>query len=101
MKSKHTARFFAFYRIQATPRRRDGFTQRDFALRKAAWLISDVISGRRTQEGICEGFQAAIRPDTPVAKKALKFDEPARISAEMKRIARFFGAGLCGITDLD
>jgi epoxyqueuosine reductase len=31
--------FFASYRMEATPRRGDGFTQRDFALRNAAWLI--------------------------------------------------------------
>ncbi len=101
VKSKHTTKFFSSYRMEAAPRRGDGFTQRDFALRNAAWLISDVVSSRRAHEGIREGFQAAIRPDTPVAKDALEIDDPAKMSAEVKRIAKFFGADLCGITDLD
>ena len=30
--------------MEATPRRGDGFTQRDFALRNASWLISDIMT---------------------------------------------------------
>lgn len=101
VKSKHTAKFFASYRMEAAPRRGDGFTQRDFALRNAAWLVSDVISNRRGADGIREGFQAPIQPDTPVAPEPMQVEDPARMSAEVKRIAKFFGADLCGITDLD
>ena len=36
-----------------------------------------------------------------MAKDALEIDDPTKMSAEVKRIARFFGADLCGITDLD
>ncbi|WP_311200182.1 hypothetical protein [Leisingera sp. M658] len=57
--------------------------------------------GRRAHDGIREGFQAAIRPGTPVAMEALEIDDPAKMPAEVKRIAKFFGAGHCGITDLD
>lgn len=101
VKSKHTEKFFASYRMEAAPRRGDGFTQRDFALRNAAWLISDVVSNRKAAEGMREGFQAPIQADTPVVKDAVEIDDPAKMSAEMKRIATFFGADLCGITDLD
>jgi hypothetical protein len=44
--SKHSAKFFASYRMEAAPRRGDGFSHRDFALRNAAWLISDMVSNR-------------------------------------------------------
>ena len=101
VKSKHTKKFFSSYRMEAAPRRGDGFTQRDFALRNAAWLISDIVSNRKAHEGLREGFQAPIQPDTPVAKDALEIDDPAKMSAEVKRIAKFFGADLCGVTDLD
>jgi epoxyqueuosine reductase QueG len=101
VKSKHTKKFFSSYRMEAAPRRGDGFTQRDFALRNAAWLISDIVSNRKAHEGLREGFQAPIQPDTPVAKDALEIDDPSKMSSEIKRIARFFGADLCGITDLD
>jgi len=54
VKSKHTDKFFASYRMEAAPRRGDGFTQRDFALRNAAWLIS---RQRRDPRGISGGHR--------------------------------------------
>lgn len=101
VRSKHTDAFFASYRMEAAPRRGDGFSQRDFALRNASWLISDVISDRGGETGRREGFQAPIANDTPVAPVQHAVDDSARMSAEVKRIARFFGADLCGITDMD
>jgi epoxyqueuosine reductase len=101
VRSKFTDRFFASYRMEAAPRHGDGFTQRDFALRNASWLISDVISDRGAAEGLREGFQAPIANDTPVAPEQVPVESPAEMSAEIKRIAQFFGADLCGITALD
>ncbi len=101
MRSKQTDAFFASYRMEATPRRGDGFTQRDFALRNASWLISDIMTDRHADQGRREGFQAPFSYDTPVAPDQVAIDDPAKMNAEIKRIARFFGADLCGITDLD
>jgi len=63
--------------------------------------MSDLISNRAGADGIREGFQAAIRPDTPVAQDQVAIDDPEKMSSEIKRIAKFFGADLCGITTLD
>ena len=101
VRTKHTDAFFASYRMAAAPRRGDGFSLRDFALRNASWLISDVITNRFADQGRREGFQAAISPDTPVAEEVLPVDEPGEMSREIKRVARFFGADLCGITGVD
>ncbi|MCU9837956.1 4Fe-4S dicluster domain-containing protein [Ruegeria sp. WL0004] len=101
VKSKQSQAFFASYRMEATPRRGDGFTQRDFALRNASWLISDVMTNRHAAEGRREGFQAPISNDTPVAPQQVEINDPARMSSEIKRVARFFGADLCGITWMD
>ncbi|WGI21169.1 reductive dehalogenase domain-containing protein [Amylibacter sp. IMCC11727] len=101
VQSPKTDAFFASYRMEATPRRGDGFSQRDFALRNASWLISDVISDRSAAEGRREGFQAPIAADTPIAPEAMAIDDPSAMSAEVKRIATFFGADLCGITEFD
>jgi hypothetical protein len=58
--------------MEALPRRGDGFTQKDFALRNASWLISDIMTDRHADKGRREGFQAPISNDTPVAdEKAL------------------------------
>jgi epoxyqueuosine reductase len=39
VRSADTDAFFAGYRMDAEPRRGEGFSQKDFALRKAVWLI--------------------------------------------------------------
>jgi epoxyqueuosine reductase QueG len=101
VQSPKTDAFFASYRMEAAPRRGDGFSQKDFALRNAAWLISDVVSDRSAAEGRREGFQAPIAADTPVAPDAMEVDDPDAMAAEVKRIAAFFGADLCGVTDFD
>jgi epoxyqueuosine reductase QueG len=101
VRSALTDAFFASYRMEAAPRRGDGYQQRDFALRNAAWLVSDVITNRNAATGDREGFQAPISSDTPVAPEKLPVDDPAAMAAEIKRIARFFGADLAAITDYD
>ena len=101
IRSKDTDRFFASYRDAFIARRGDGFSQRDFALRNASWLISDLITNRYVEDGRREGFQATISDDTPVAPEKLEVDDPVRMAADIKRVAQFFGASLCGITDYD
>lgn len=101
VRSAESDAFFASYRMQADPRRGDGFSQRDFALRNAAWLVSDIISNRGAEKGIREGFQGAIENDTPVAPKKADLKPPQEESQDIKRLARFFGADLCGITHID
>lgn len=101
IRSRQTDAFFNSYRMEAAPRRGEGFNQRDFALRNASWLISDIISERGGAEGMREGFQASISNDTPVAPDQVEIDDPAAQAAEIKRIAKFFGADLCGVTAYD
>lgn len=101
IRSAKTDGFFASYRMQALPRRGDGFSARDFALRNAAWLLSDVITNRTAEDGLRQGFQSPIADDTPINPEQTPIDDPAAQSAEIKKIARFFGADLCGITEID
>ena len=101
VRSAQTDAFFGSYRMEASPRRGDGFRQRDFALRNAAWLVSDIITNRGAAQGRREGFQAAIAADTPVAPERVPVDDPAAMAREVKKVAAFFGADLCGITDFD
>jgi hypothetical protein len=77
VRTKQTDGFFASSRMQATPRRGDGFSQRDFALRNASWLISDVMTDRHADQGRREGFQAPISYDTPVAPTQVTIDDTA------------------------
>ncbi|WP_420860061.1 reductive dehalogenase domain-containing protein [Marivivens marinus] len=101
VRSPDTDAFFNSYRMEAAPRRGEGFSQRDFALRNAAWAVSDIISNRAAAEGVREGFQGAIRNDTPAAPERVTLGSEAEEAREIKRLAAFFGADLCGITHLD
>jgi epoxyqueuosine reductase QueG len=101
VRSKQTDAFFSSYRMKASYRKGDGFRQKDFALRNASWLISDIISNRGGDSGKREGFQAPIDNDTPVAEAQVEIDDPKLMSVEVKRIAKFFGADLAGITAMD
>ncbi|HRK19860.1 MAG TPA: reductive dehalogenase domain-containing protein [Hyphomicrobiaceae bacterium] len=101
IKSKDTDGFFRSYRMEAAPRRGEGFNQKDFALRNASWLVSDIISARSQDSGRREGFQAPIAADTPVAPQRVDVGDTRAQAAEIKRLAKFFGADLCGITDFD
>ncbi len=101
IRSARSDAFFASYRMEAAPRRGDGFGARDFALRNASWLISDLISNRGGDTGLREGFQAPIADDTPVAAQPMPVEDPGQMAREIKKIAAFFGADLCGIMAMD
>ena len=101
VRTKQSDAFIDSYRSGFAARRGDGFSQRDFALRNASWLISDLITDRHVEQGRWEGFQAPISADTPVVSERVVVDDPAAMASEIKRIAKFFGASLCGITDYD
>jgi epoxyqueuosine reductase len=101
VRTKNSDAFFASYRMDAAPRRGEGFSQRDFALRNAAWSVSDIISNRSADKGDREGFQALIKEDTPVADTKADQTSPKDQAKEIKRIAKLFGADLVGITKID
>ena len=101
VQTQKTDSFFASYRMEAIPRRGDGFSQKDFALRNASWLISDIMANRFSSDGRREGFQAPLSNDTPIADQKVKFKSPAQASSDIKKVASFFGADLSGITTLD
>ncbi len=82
VKSPNTEGFFASYREDFASRKGAGFSQKDFALRNAAWSVSDMVSNRSADQGTREGFQAPIIVDTPIAKAAVPVDNPERESAE-------------------
>ena len=101
VRSPDTDAFFDSYRVDATPRRGEGFSRKDFALRNVAWVVSDIIANRAAADGLREGFQGAIRDDTPVAATVADLGTPKAEAHEIKALARLFGADLVGITDID
>ena len=78
VRSSDSDAFFASYREGFSERRGDGSGRKDFALRNASWLVSDLITDRHADLGRREGFQAAISDDTPVMPERVTVDDPAR-----------------------
>ena len=101
IRNQDTEDFFASYRMKATPRRGAGFTLKEFALRNAAWAVSDMVSERGGAQGKREGFQAMIELQTPVAEEQFEIDNSPEFTREIKAIAKLFGADLVGITEHD
>ena len=87
VRSKDSDAFFNSYRMEAAPRRGEGFQTRDFALRNAAWRVSDMVSERHADEGEREGFQAPIRSETPIAPE--KVDLKRQTWAHRRRGLQF------------
>ncbi len=93
--------FFESHRVQPAGKRAPGFGQKDFALRNAAWALSDTFSNRGADQGNREGFQSWMENDSLVAKEKLAIDDIENFTKEFKRIAKLFGADLVGITPID
>ncbi len=100
-----TAKTERFYRTYREPlagwRKADGFTQRDYALRNAAWHVSDLFTEARRSDDRREGFSDPYTQQLPCAKDRYEFASPEAAAREIKRVARAFGAGDVGITARD
>ena len=95
IRSDHTQRFFTTYRQPLKDwRTADGFTQRDYALRNAAWHVSDLFAEMKESEDRREGFTDAFTLQRDPANEKLEIGAPSQAADEIKRVARAFGAGL-------
>ncbi len=94
-----------FYRSHREPlsdwRKADGFTQRDYALRNAAWHVSDLFTEANRHLDRREGFSDPYTQQLPPASSRYPFESPEAAAADIKRVALAFGAGAVGITARD
>ena len=84
-----------------TWRRGDGFTQKDYALRNAAWHVSDWFTEYKEDQNRREGFTDEFTLYRDVADEQLDLGSPDQAAVEIKRVARAFGADDVGITHAD
>jgi ferredoxin len=102
IRSPRSERFYATYReTLAHWRKAEGFTQRDYALRNAAWHVSDLFTEYRRDQDRREGFSDPYTLQLPEAAERVAFDSPQVAAEEIKRVARAFGAGAVGIAARD
>ena len=84
-----------------TWKKADGFTQKDYALRNAAWHVSDILTEINVDQDRREGFSDAFSIQTPVAENKIHLGTKDEASKEIKKVSKAFGAGLVGITKYD
>lgn len=102
VKSEKSRLFYDTYREPLESwRKADGFTQKDYALRNAAWHVSDIFTELKKNEDRREGFSDALTSQREVAKGKTTFSSLEEASQEIKRVALGFGAGEVGITRFD
>ncbi len=100
----HTQKVLDFYNGSNDPKIRtaDGFTQRDYALRIAAWSVANTYRERGMAEtGMGEGFQSVLGEYRPTFKERMAVDSADDMTTEIKGLAKLFGADLVGITEYD
>ncbi len=101
VRSDDSMEFFRGHGHAFDARRGQGFTQRDFALRNAAWSVADDYADRNRDSGLREGFQDPQEPRFPPAAQRLAVNDPSAMTAEIKRVAKLFGCDLVGVTAFD
>ncbi len=102
IRSKKSDLFYTTYRKPlASWRTAEGFTQKDYAIRNAAWHVTDIFAEMKEDEDRREGFldEFTLQRDGPIEQ--VPVESPEAMSAEIKHIAKVFGADLVGITQLD
>ncbi len=77
----------------------EGYTHKDYAIRNASWHVSDLFAVYK--EGRNEGFTDEFSVLSPRATEPMPVESPKAMSAELKRVAKTFGAGAVGITAYD
>ena len=101
----HSAKTVRFYETYAKPlvnwRSVDGYTQKDYALRNAAWHVTDLFAELKEGEDRREGFLDEFSVLRDCAPDQISVESPTAMSAEIKRVAKVFGADLVGITGFD
>ncbi|MFN8284411.1 MAG: reductive dehalogenase [Chitinophagales bacterium] len=79
----------------------DGYTQKDYALRNAGWVLSNLMMERSMHMQRRDGFLDDIREYMRLAATKVEVTSTADMSAEIKQAGKIFGADMVGITPVD
>ena len=99
VRSPKTEMFFKTYREPLEHFRKvDGFQQRDYSIRNAAWHVPDIFAEFKADEDRREGFLDSLSVHREGPSERGEVDSPEVNSDLIKRVALAFGADLVGIT---
>ncbi|WP_339860875.1 reductive dehalogenase domain-containing protein [Paremcibacter congregatus] len=88
-----------YYMPHAKARKSDGFSQRDYALRNAAWHVCNVL--REQKEGRREGFHDHFTSHEEGWPEPYAFESAQQASDDIRKVSAFAGADLVGICAYD
>jgi epoxyqueuosine reductase QueG len=92
----------AYIMPNARARKADGYSQRDYALRNAAWHFTKAFATLKSgDEGRHEGFNDTFTLHGPGWPEKWALDSPGESAAEIKKVAALFGADLVGVCEYD
>jgi ferredoxin len=103
VKSKKAAAFFdGYFMPHAKSRKSDGFNQRDYALRNAAWHVTNVLRDvHRESKGRKEGFFDHFTSHDEGGPEPFPFDSKEQASKDLRKVAELCGADLFGVCAYD
>ena len=102
VRSAKSDRFYESYRRPLEEWREvPGYGHRDFALRNAGWHVADVFAERLEGEDRREGFLDFLTAQREGPQQKAELGAPEETAAEIKRVAKLFGADLVGVTYYD
>ena len=94
--------FNGYFMPAAQSRQTDGFSQRDYALRNAAWHVTNVLRDIRRQDtGRKEGFFDYFSSHEAGWPDPYPFTSPAQATIDIRKVAKLSGADLVGICSFD
>lgn len=96
---------FKFFRSFVKPgerfREKDGYTQKDYALRNGPWVVTETLAEIHKSSNRRDGFWDPFSAHVPPKVAPMPVANSADMAAQVKRIATLYGADLVGITDYD
>lgn len=82
-------------------RKAEGYSIKDYALRNAGWMGTNLTIQRSLHMDRVDGFADYIRPYSAPSPIKVEVESPEAMSEEIKRVARLFGADGVGVTAYD
>jgi epoxyqueuosine reductase len=102
IRNKKTKLFYETYREPLKSwRKSEGFTQKDYALRNAAWHVSDIFTELQENEDRREGFSDAMSLQRKKASTKIDMGTKQEPAKDIKHVGKALGAALVGITAYD
>ncbi len=97
-----TRKFFrSFVKPQERFRDKDGYEQRDYALRNGPWVVTEMLAEMQKANNRRDGFWDDFSAHLPPRVDPLEISDTAAMSADVKQVAKLYGADLCGVCAYD